>query len=50
MTIIIVCPMNRLLEHMKRQVLQIQRGEIIMAQGNNRRPERSPCEDPVLMV
>ena len=45
-----IYPIYELLEHMKGLVLQIQSYRISMTQGNNRKSERSPSEDPVLIV
>ena len=45
--IYIIC---ELLEHIKGPVLLIQSCRISMTQGNNRMPQRSPSEDPILMV
>jgi hypothetical protein len=39
-----------LLEHMKGPILQIQSCRISMAQGNNQITERSPGDDPVLIM
>ena len=39
-----------LLEYKKRLVLQIQRCRFSMTQGNNRIYERSPVDDPVLIL
>jgi hypothetical protein len=45
-----IYPISELLECIKKPVLQIQNYGISMTQGNNRMPERSPSEVPVLMV
>ena len=45
-----IYPIYELLEHGKGPVLWIQSCRISMTQGNNRISERSPSEDPVLIV
>ena len=45
-----IYPRYELLEHMKGLVLQNQSYRISTTQGNNRISERSPREDPVLIV
>ena len=46
----IIYPTDELLEFMKQLVLQIQNYRIFMTKGNSGMSERSPSEDPVLMV
>ncbi|GAB1287890.1 Golgi pH regulator [Apodemus speciosus] len=46
----IIYPICELLEHVKELVLQSQSCRVSMTQGDNRRSERSPSEDPVLTV
>ena len=48
--IIIIYPSYELLEQVNGSVLLFQSCRISTAQGNNRRSERSPTEDPVLIV
>lgn len=45
-----ICHICKLLEHMRKPVLQFQSCTISMTQSNNRTSERNPGEDPVLMV
>jgi hypothetical protein len=45
-----IYPIYELLECVKGQALQIQSCRISMTQSNNRMSEKSPSEDPVLIV